>query len=194
MALRRPTLLGASVLAVPLLICGVAFAAHSYLDRVGDVKGGRGPDIASIAVSNTKTAVTFRIRFANAPPLRISTREGWADMLLIGVDVPPLGPRPSIAGGPWLGANFALGTHGPSNTGQIVRLGEGIPAGLRHVASFKILTGGSTLTFSVPRRAFGSPAWFTFTVAAARETEKEATGGGVDVAPNHGTFRYALIG
>jgi hypothetical protein len=187
-------LLAAPLLAVSLLICGIAFAAHSYPDRMGDVKGGRGPDIASIAVSNTKTVVTFRVHFATAPPLRLSTHEGWADMLLIGVDVPPLGPRPSIPGGPWLGANFALGTHGPSKTGQMVRLGEGIPARLRVVASFRIVTSGSTLTFSVPRSALGSPAWFTFAAAAAREMNKEAAGGGVDVAPNRGTFRYALIG
>lgn len=190
MPFRRPTLLGASLL-VPLLVCGVAFGAHSYSDRIGDVKGGRGPDITSIAVSNTKTAVTFRVRFASAPPLRLSTHDGWVDMLLIGVDVPPLGPRPSIPGGPWLGANFFLGTHGPSKTGVMVRLGQGEN---RRAASFKIVTVGSTLTFSVPRRALGSPAWFTFTVAAAREMAKEATGGGVDVAPNRGTLRYALIG
>lgn len=193
MAVRRSTLFGVSLLAVLLLICGVAFAAQSYPDRVGDVKGGHGPDIASIAVSNTKTTVTFRVRFANPPPLRVSTREGWIDMLLIGVDVPPLGPQPSIPGGPWLGANFALGTHGPSTTGQMVRLGEGA-AGSRLVARFKIATSGSTLTFSIPRRALGSPAGFTFTVAAAREMEKEANGGGVDVAPARGTFRYILTG
>ncbi|MFZ1879452.1 MAG: hypothetical protein WAU41_04735 [Gaiellaceae bacterium] len=174
-----------------MLICAVAFAAHSYPDRLRDVKGGHGPDITSIAVSNTKTAVTFHVSFANAPPLRMSTHEGWADMLLIGVDVPPLGPRPSIPGGPWPGANFYLGTHGPSKTGVMVRLGQGEN---RRVANFKIVTLGSTLTFSVPRRALSNPAWFTFTVAAAREMANEATGGGVDVAPNRGTFRYTLTG
>lgn len=194
MAFRRAGSGSVSLLAVPLLVCGVALGAHSYSDRMGDVRGGRGPDIASVAVSNTKTAVTFRVRFATAPPLRVSTHERWADMLLVGVDVPPLGPRPSIPGEPWPGANFALGTHGLSKTGRMVRLGEGVPARLRLVAGFKILTRGSTLTFSVPRRALGSPAWFTFTVAAARELETEATGGGVDVAPNRGTFRYELTG
>ena len=190
MAPLRPTFLGASLLGLALLISGVAVGAHSYPDRVGDVKGGRGPDITSIAVSNTKTAVTFRVGFAKAPPLRLSTREGWVDMLLIGVDVPPLGPRPLSPGGPWPGVNFALGTHGPSKTGQLVRLGD---ATSRLGARFKIVTRGSTLTFSVPRSSLGSPAWFTFSVAAARELEKEA-GGGVDVAPDRGTFRYTLTG
>jgi hypothetical protein len=190
-ALRRWAVLGVCLLAVLLLICGVAFAAKSYPDRVSDVEGGAGPDIASVTVSNTKTKVTFGVRFVKAPPLRVSTREGWVDMLLIGIDVPPLGPRPVVPGGEWRGANFAAGTHGPSKTGQMVWLGRGE---YRRVASFKIVTSGSTLTFSVPRRALGSPTWFRFTVAAARELEEEATGGGVDWAPARGTFRYALTG
>ncbi len=194
MALRRSALLGVSLFAVLLLICGVALAAKSYPDGVGDVKGGAGPDIASVTVSNTKTDVTFGVRFAKAPPLRVSQREGWTDMLLIGIDVPPLGPPPIIPGGEWPGANFAVGTHGPSKTGLMVRLGQGIPVESRQVARFTIVTHGSTLTFSIPRRALGNPAWFTFSVAAAREGKEEATGGGVDLAPARGTFRYGLTG
>jgi hypothetical protein len=180
------------VFAALLLICGTAFAAKSYPDRVGDVTGGSGPDLTSITLSNTETKITFRVRFARTPPLRVSAREKWVDMLLIGIDVPPLGPRPVKPGGEWTGANFALGTHGPSKTGQVVRLGEGIPTSSRRVAAFKIVTRGATLTFSIPRRVLGSPAWFTFTVAAARESENDAAGGGGDLAPVHGTFRYAL--
>jgi hypothetical protein len=175
-----------ALLAVLLLVGGVALAAKSYTDRVGDVKGGTGPDIASVKVSNTTTKVTFGVRFAKAPPLRVNRSKGWIDMLLIGVDVPPLGPRPTVPGGEWRGANFALGTHGPSKTGLLVRLGQGKS---RQVARFRIVTRGSTLTFSIPRRALGSPAWFTFTVATARETEQE---GGLDFAPARGTFRYTL--
>ena len=91
-----------------------------------------------------------------------------------------------------LGANFALGTHGPSKTGIVVKLGEGIPQQSRRVAAFKIMTTGSILTFSIPRRALGNPGTFRFTVAAARELPDEAAGGGVDFAPAKGTFRYAL--
>jgi hypothetical protein len=47
MVLRRYALSGAVLFAVLFLICGVAFAAKSYPDRVGDVKGGTGPDIAN---------------------------------------------------------------------------------------------------------------------------------------------------
>ena len=186
---RRATVAGAA--GALLLVCGVAAAARSYPDRAGDVRGGPGPDITSVTVSNRRTTVTFRIRFAQAPPLRAGTRGGWVDMLLVGVDVPPLGPLPVRPGGEWRGANFALGTHGPSRRGQLVRLG---PREHGLVAAFDVVTRGSTVTFSVPRRALGSPAWFTFSVAAARETAEGGDGGGFDVAPSRGTFRYALTG
>ncbi len=54
------------------------------------------------------------------------------------------------------GANFALGTHGSSRTGVLVKLGEGIPQQSREVARFKIITTGSLLTFSIPRQALGN--------------------------------------
>lgn len=191
MALRRHALVGLLLFAVLLLACGVAFAAKSYPDRVGDVKSGTGPDIASVTVSHTSTKVTFAVRFAKAPPLRVGERDGWVDMLLIGIDVPPLG-LPPIPGGDWRGANFALGTHGPSQTGVLVRLGQGPSVESRQVARFTILTSGATLTFSIPRHALGNPAWFTFQVAAARELAQEEQGGGADFAPARGTFRYSL--
>ena len=99
MVLRMFVLPGVALFSALLPVCGVAFATTSYPDRVGDVRGGAGPDIASVTVANTKTKVTFRARFSQAPPLRFSAAKGWVDMLLIGVDVPPLGPRPLIPGG-----------------------------------------------------------------------------------------------
>ena len=189
MTLRRCALLGVSLFAVLSVICGAALAAKSYPDRIGDVKGGTGPDIASVTVANTKTKVTFRVRFAKAPPLRVNEREGWIDMLLIGIDVPPLGPRPIVPGGEWRGANFAMGAHGPSKTGLLVRLGKGES---RQATRFTIVTSGSTLTFSIQRRTLGNPVWFTFQVAAAREMANEEKGGVADFAPARGTFRYIL--
>ena len=186
MVLRRP-LLSVLLLLPAAAICGIALAAKTYADPVGDVRGGAGPDVTSLTVSNTASTLTFRVRFASAPPLGLSTRGKWVDMLLIGIDVPPLGPPPSTPGGEWLGADFAMGTHGPSETGQLVRLGKKRSA---PPIRFKIVTRGRTLSFSIPRRALGSPRWFTFNVAAAREGESQASGGGFDLAPGRGTFRY----
>jgi hypothetical protein len=189
MMVGRYALLCACLFAVAPGALGSAVAATGYSDRVGDVKGGAGPDIVAVHLSNTATKVTFRVRFAKAPPLRASAPKGWADMLLIAIDVPPLGPRPLSPGGEWPGADFALGTHGPSPTGMMVRLGD---KRSRLVSRFKIDRSGSTLTFSIPRRPLGSAASFTFLVAAARETENEATGGGTDFSPGNGTFRYVI--
>jgi hypothetical protein len=190
-SLGRCASIVASLVAALAIVCGVAPAAQNYPDRVGDVAAGSGPDIVSMRLSNTKTAITFRVRFAHTPPLRVSARQKWVDMLLVGIDVPPVGPRPVAPGGEWPGANFALGTHGPSKTGRVVRLGHGIPASARQVATFKIVTTGATLTFSIPRRVLGRPTWFTFSAAAAREME-ETSGGGIDMAPARGTYRYTL--
>ena len=147
---RRVLLVAGVVLLIVLAISAVAVAAIRYADRLGDTRGGAGPDIVSVTMSHTTTRMAFRVQFAHAPPLRTSTRKSWVDMLLIGIDVPPLGPPPIRPGGEWPGADFALGTHGPSTTGQVVRLGRGAPATTRLVAAFKVTTCGKSLTFSIP--------------------------------------------
>ena len=185
-ALRRNLVLGAALVAVLAAAWGGRSWPASYDDPVGDVDDG--PDITSVRMSSTDTTVTFAVRFATEPPLRVDEGEGWVDMLLIGVDVPPIGPEPVAPGGEWRGADFALGTHGRSKTGELVRLGG------NRAADFDIATSGSTLTFSVPRSALGDPASFTFSLAAARESEDEANGGGFDVLPPRGTLRYELAG
>jgi hypothetical protein len=177
---RGFALLAASLSAVLFFLgSGIAFAAKTYPDRLVDVKGESGPDLASITVSNTLTTITFRVRFTSAPPLRVSTKEKWVDMLLIGIDVPPIGPLP-VSGGDWLGANYALGTHGPSTTGKLVHQTQ---TRSRPPTSFKVITRGATVTLSISRHALGGPSWFTFQVAAGREYVQEATGGGGDLAP-----------
>ena len=184
MVLRR---IGLSSVLLLLALCSPALAAQQYRDPVGDVKGGAGPDLVAVTLSNTASTLTFRVRFAHAPPLRVSQQEKWVDMLLIGIDVPPLGPPPVTAGGEWPGMNFALGTHGPSATGLLVRPGSmhGAPP-----VRFKIVRSGATLSFSIPRRPLGGARTLAFSVAAAREGESPSTGGGFDVAPGRGTFRY----
>jgi len=188
MALRRIPLLGVLMLAFVASICGAALAAKNYPDRVRDVEGGEGPDIASVTLSNTASTLTFRVRFVSAPPLLVNTGKKWVDMLLIGVDVPPFGPKPSSPGGEWPGADYALGTHGPSGIGRLVRLGR------KHATPIRIelVTSGRTVSLTVPRRALGSPRRLTFSIAAAREGSSAATDGGFDLAPQNGTFRYEL--
>ena len=192
MSLRPNLVRGAAVLAALSLVCGAALAARSYSDRIGDVQGGSAPDLASVTVSNTKTKITFGVRFAATPPLGVSESEGWIDMLIIGIDTPPLGKQP-VPGGDWPGANFLLATHGGMNTGVMQRA---VPSGsppFRQVATFEIVTRGSTLTFSIPRRTLGkNTASFRFLVAAGRETTQEGQGGGGDYAPARGSFRYLL--
>ena len=189
---HRTTALGAFLLATLLVFVGTALAAKTYPDAIGEVKRGGGPDIASVTVSNTKKKITFAFRFATAPPLRVSTREGWVDMLLLGIDVPPLGPLPVAPGGEWRGVDLAAGAHGPSATAMVVRLPKTPGGRSRELARVPVVTSGSTLTFSIPRSALGGARWFTFMVAAARESAEEDGGGGFDVVPARGTLRYAL--
>lgn len=188
MALRRHLVLGATLFAVLVAACGGSSWPANFADPVGDVEQGR-PDLTPVRVSNTDSEITFAVRFATEPPLGFDEEERWVDMLLIGIDVPPLGPEPVVPGGEWSGADVALGAHGPSADVTLVR------RGVRKPARFAIQASGSTLTFSVPRRALGDPDWFTFSVAAARESNDEAgDGGGFDVAPGQGTLRYTLTG
>lgn len=184
-ALRVGPLLTGLLLAALFVGCAAARGAQVYPDPAGDAKGA--PDVTSVRLSNTASSITFQIRFANAPPLRVDARQGWVDMLLIGIDVPPLGLPPAVPGGEWPGADFALGTHGPSRVGQLVRLGRRST----QATTFKIEAGGRVLSFSIPRRALGNPRLITFSLAAAREGGK-ATSGGFDVVPQRGTHRYRL--
>jgi len=163
---------------------GVATAATTFPDRAGDVKGAGGPDLTSITVSDTATTVTFSVRFAKAPPLRVNAAEKWIDMLLIGVDVPPLGPRPTPSG--WRGVDFVLGLHGSQTAVRFRKMDSTV------VEHRKLVVTGAALSFSIPRAKLGSPAWFDFSVAAARETEETGQGGGEDYAPASGAFRYRL--
>ena len=77
-------------------------------------------------------------------------------------------------------------------TGVVVRLPKTPGGRSRQLARFPIVTIGSTLTFSIPRSLLGGARWFTFTVAAARESAEEAGDGAFDVVPACGTLRYVL--
>jgi hypothetical protein len=179
---RRSTSSVACVVAVLLAVSAAAFAARSYSDRVGDVKGGSGPDLTSLTLSSTRTTVTFRVRFTHAPPLRASTRDGWVDMLLIGIDVPPRSLSRGAHG--WTGLDYEAGLHGAETTAVVVRAAPATPSQPgRVVARPSVRVSGRTL---------GDPAWIEVVVAAGREMSGQAAGGGSDEAPNRGTFHYQL--
>lgn len=171
--------------------CGSSgVTARSLEDPASDVAAASGPDVVGVAVDREDDAITFRVRFAAAPPLQISEQGGWVDMLLIGIDLPPLGAPPASPGGEWTGADFALGTHGPSASGILVRLraGEAAP-GLK--TDIPIETDGVTLTISVPRRELGDPETFAVSIAAAREwndAADEPAAAKPDIVPDTGTW------
>lgn len=159
-----------------------------------DVRGdaGTGPDVTAVSVSSTRGAVTFRIRFAVAPPLRVSTSGGWADMLLVGIDTPPF--RATVRPGrEWRGIDYALGTHGPAATGMVVRLGNADGALNDLVARIPVTTRGTELTMVVPRTAFGPTRQLAYTVVAAREGAPGEEGT-PDLVPERGTVRVVLAG
>jgi hypothetical protein len=190
---RRGQLVGVGAGVVVLLASGSALAARSYADPAGDA--GPGPDVRAVDVSNTATKVTFRVRLARTPPLRVDASKGWIDMLLIGIDVPPIGPPPVSPGGPWRGVDLWFGTHGRSKTGQLVEA-PAMPGTDRASTRFPVVATGTTLRLTLPRSALGSATWFRFSVAAAREwgDGDEPAGAEPDIAPARGTFGYVLTG
>jgi hypothetical protein len=170
---------------------GTGAARTDFHDPVGDVQGGAGPDLTLVSVSHTASTVTFRFRFAKAPPLGTSVEGGWVDMLLIGVDVPPR----SLKRGPhgWAGLDYYAGLHGTERTAMVVKTSPTRPSQpSRVLARPRVTVRGRTLGFSISRSTLGKPAWIEFVVAAGRETSDQAGGGGGDEAPNHGTFHYRL--
>jgi hypothetical protein len=170
-----------AVVLLPAVGTASASAARTYPDLAGDLFGRAGPDIVSVAVAHTATTITFRVRFAKAPPLMANPLEQWLDVLAIALDVPPKGPAPTPSG--WKGADYSAGALATQTTGTLTK-----GPGWRRVATFKLAVSGRTMTLSIPRRRVGNPAWFHFVVAAGRE------GGVSDSSPDRGSFRYVLAG
>lgn len=189
----RARLHRATLVALVLVLAGAAAsgARTGFADPIGDVVGGTGPDITGVFVSHTASTVTFRVRFATTPPLGISAREGWVDMLLVGIDVPPRGLKRSANG--WRGLDYYAGLHGNDNVAMLVKPPAAQPWRGKTLARPRVTRSGHTLTFSLSRRLLGDPAWIEFVLAAGRETAAQAGGGG-DEAPNRGTFHYVLKG
>ena len=179
------------VLLTLALVAGAAAAAAetSFPDPVGDTRGGPGPDITSVSLSRTSSTVTFRVRFAKAPPLGMSVKEQLVDMLVIGVDVPPRGLKRGPQG--WMGADYYAGLHGTQTTAIVVKSSPTKPS-QKVVARPNVKVVGRTVSFSISRAALGRPNWIEFVVAAGREASDQASGGGSDEAPSRGVFHYQL--
>ena len=173
------------------VVVAAAGAGMRFADPVGDVTGGAGPDLTLVSVSHTASTVTFRFRFAKAPPLGVSAKGRWVDMLLIGIDVPPRSLKRGAKG--WAGLDYYAGLHGMEKTAMVVKTSPAKPSQPSKVlARPRVTVSGRTLSFSLNRSTLGNPAWIEFVVAAGRETSSQASGGGSDEAPNHGTFHYQL--
>jgi hypothetical protein len=184
----------AAVLLTLALSIGIGIAtapaATAFPDPVGDVQGGAGPDITSIVVSHTASSVTFRFRFASAPPLGLSARKGWVDMLLVGIDVPPRSLKRTPHG--WVGLDYHAGLHGTQTTAILVKASPTRPSQPRGVVTRpKVTVRGHTLSFSLSRAKLGNPAWIEFVVAAGRETSDQAAG---EAATRHPTAAASTTG
>lgn len=180
----------AVLLAAGIVLGGAAAGAGTgFPDPAGDVKGGAGPDLTMVTVSHTASTVTFRFRFAKAPPLGMSARAGWVDMLLVGIDAPPRTLKRTSLG--WTGLDYYAGLHG-TEKGAILMKAQAKPSQRKVIARPKVTVSGRTLSFSISRRALGNPAWIELVAAAGRELSDQAGGGGGDEAPDRGTFHYQL--
>ena len=192
---------GSALLVAALLNAGCGSSTSGNVERsledpAGDVATATGPDVVAVTVERDDETIRVNVRFADAPPLGLSEEEGWVDMLLIGIDLPPLGPPPSMPGGEWRGVDYALGTHGPSETGALVRLTRGAAENegtLERQADVPLETDGATLSLLVPREALGDPETLVLSIAAAREwndAADEPAGVTPDIVPDTGTWAF----
>jgi hypothetical protein len=195
--MRRGLVCFATLMLLVASGCGSGGGSERNLeDPAGDVPAATGPDVVGVAVERDDDTITFRVRFATAPPLDLSDQDGWVDMLLIGIDIPPMGAAPVSPGGEWRAADFACGTHGPSASGVLVRLAA-VRAAPEKRASIPIETDGATLSLSIPRSELGDPETFAVSIAAARERNEpgdESAGAKPDIAPDTGTWTVDLEG
>jgi hypothetical protein len=168
--------LGIAALAVALVAVPAAVSDSSvwYRDAAGDVRGGPGPDIRFVRATDRGGRISLRVVFAKSPPLAVSTKRGFTDMLIVTIwTTGKTGPRQP---------HYWLGVHAADLTGvalvnalkrSSVRLGPAV-------------VSGKTVTLSLDADRIGDPRVIRFSVAAGREMN-EGRGGGGDLAPDHGT-------
>lgn len=169
----------AVVVAVTLVFGFVAAAAagERHIDRVGDVTGGAGPDIAAVEVARSGRLIRFRVEFAKAAPFTFSARQGFTDMLLVSISVH--GKRdPKLC-------DYFLGVHAATLPRVTLFRRSGGP----RVDVGAAVVAGRSVTLSLDSRRIGTPGRVMFAVTAGREFNK-GTGGGGDSAPDHGSYTF----
>lgn len=167
-----------------------AMVARTYRDPVADVTPGQ-PDLTAVRISGDARTIRFAFRFASAPPLGTSAAEGWTDMLLMGIDVPPIGAPPTPSG--WVSLDYALGMHGVDDRAVFRAMQPGLgtdagPGGAPGLRALRSRVNGREIRIELPRALIGEPAYFTFQAATGREGRDESGEG--DSIPDRGTLRY----
>jgi hypothetical protein len=188
------------MLAVLLLTATPALADERFTDPGGDVRGGPGPDIISVVVSQPDTGkVSIAVEFAADPPLGVDVVQGSTDMLLVLLDT----GEPSASA---QDADYATGVHGANLTESV---GTGAPLrdlrDLRDLREQPDMTGdygirmgivgvavaGRTVTLTIPLDAIGNPDRVDFVLGTGREGPEGASGGS-DGYPDEGWQTYLL--
>lgn len=150
-------------------------------DPVGDTKGGVGPDIVAVTVSQPDAAtVRFSIEFAVAPPLGIDTAAGSTDTLMVF-----MGTQPDTA--TTLKNLFVMGLHGATiqdeaANGAHLSVPPDESRTLRERV-VKVTVDGATVTMTLTREILGNPAKLYFMVGVGREGPADQTSGG-DTCPD----------
>jgi hypothetical protein len=148
-------------------------------DARGDVKGGPGPDIVAASAREHAGRISFHAVFTTSPPLIVSTKQGFTDMLLVSIWTSDrVTRRPDY----WLGVHAV-------DLERVVL----VNAQTRKMISLRpAVVSRRSVTLTVAEYKIGNPSVIRFSVAAGRETNAESGGGG-DLAPDHGaSMPFAL--
>lgn len=166
-----PILLLGALVVVPV---AVSDSSVWYRDAAGDVNGGPGPDIRFVRGTDQAGRISFRVAFGKAPPLAVSTKQGFTDMLIVTIwTTEKTGAKQPHY---WLGVHGADMAH-VSLVNALTR---------RSVRVQPAVVSGKTVILSLDARRIGDPRVLRFSVAAGREMN-EGEGGGDDLAPDKGT-------
>ena len=163
---------------------------RTYRDAEGDVAAGL-PDLTAVTIASDATTVSMRFTFRSAPPLRTDAAAGWTDMLLVGLDVPPIGPGPQAGGGDWVGVDYAFGVHAIERQARLRSMGGGLGgAAPGPPTALPTRWSGRSISIDLTRALIGDPPYFDFVAAVGREGSNESGEG--DALPTTGTLRYRL--